>query len=494
MPCFRADRQPNGRVESAPAALTAAGREKLGGVDVTLLGTGAPQGLPRPGCPCAACATAVGDGARAATALLVDGVLLIDLTPGPAFAAARAGRSLAGVRQVLLSHPHDGPAMEVPAGLPQPGRVADGRELALLDGHRVRAVAVDIPGTGYEISGTDGERLLYLPPGAAPAGLPGGTGRAAGGGDRGQGGAGPYDLVLLDVLERPDALARLRAGGLVDAATDVVAVHVDHGVPPGPELHRRLAAVGARAVADGSALVVGEYHAVPDLPRRTLVLGGARSGKSVEAERRLAAFPDVVYVATGGTRDGDEDWAQRVSLHRERRPGSWRTVETCDLVPLLEAGRPGKAAAPAGQEAAGAGRDAGAVWPGVEAAGPGADAAGAVAGSGAGRAVDASPLLIDCLALWLTHVMDEVGAWDDETWEAGGRQALRERTDALVAAVRATPRPVVAVSNEVGSGVVPATPAGRRFRDELGRLNAAFAAECEQVLLVVAGQALALRG
>ncbi|MGW7491426.1 bifunctional adenosylcobinamide kinase/adenosylcobinamide-phosphate guanylyltransferase [Streptomyces sp. NPDC054786] len=426
-------------------------------MDVTLLGTGAPQGLPRPGCPCAACATAVGDEARAATALLVDGALMIDLTPGPAFAAARAGQSLAGVRQVLLSHPHDGPVMEVPAGLPQPGRVADGRELALLDGHRVRAVAVDIPGTGYEISGADGERLLYLPPGAAPAGLGDGNGRSAGGGYEGTGGTGPYDLVLLDVLERPDALARLRASGAVDAATDVVAVHIDHGVPPGPELHRRLAAVGARAVADGSTLMVGEFHAVPDLPRRTLVLGGARSGKSVEAERRLAAFPGVVYVATGGTRDGDQDWAQRVSLHRERRPSSWRTVETCDLVPLLAA------------------------------SGPGAD-------PGTGRPAEASPLLIDCLALWLTHVMDEVGAWDDATWEAGGRKALRERTDALVAAVRETHRQVVAVSNEVGSGVVPASAAGRRFRDELGRLNAAFGAECEQVLLVVAGQALALRG
>lgn len=446
---------------------------------MTLLGTGAPQGLPRPGCPCAACATAVGDEARAATALLVDGALMIDLTPGPAFAAARAGQSLAGVRQVLLSHPHDGPALEVPAGMPQPGRVADGRELALLDGHRVRAVAVDIPGTGYEISGADGERLLYLPPGAAPAGLGNGNGRAAGGGNEGTGGAGPYDLVLLDVVKRPDALARLRASGAVDAATDVVAVHLDHGVPPGPELHRRLAAVGARAVADGSTLVVGEFHAVPDLPRRTLVLGGARSGKSVEAERRLAAFPDVVYVATGGTRDGDQDWAQRVSLHRERRPGSWRTVETCDLLPLLGAG-PDAEAAGAGTEAAGPGREGG---------GPGAGP-----GPGTGHPAGTSPLLIDCLALWLTHVMDDVGAWDDATWEAGGREALRKRTDALVAALRETRRPVVAVSNEVGSGVVPATPAGRRFRDELGRLNASFAAECEQVLLVVAGQALALRG
>jgi adenosylcobinamide kinase/adenosylcobinamide-phosphate guanylyltransferase len=95
-------------------------------VDVTLLGTGAPSGLPRPGCPCAACAAALGPDARAATSLLVDGTLLLDLIPGAAFAAARSGHSLTGVRQVLLTHPHDGPAVEVPPGLPQPGRVPDG--------------------------------------------------------------------------------------------------------------------------------------------------------------------------------------------------------------------------------------------------------------------------------------------------------------------------------------------------------------------------------
>ncbi|CAM5713222.1 hypothetical protein SGLAM104S_00832 [Streptomyces glaucescens] len=77
-------------------------------MELTLLGTGAPAGLPRPDCPCAACATALGPHARAATALLLDGALLLDLTPGAAFAAARAGRSLGGVRQVLLSHPHNG--------------------------------------------------------------------------------------------------------------------------------------------------------------------------------------------------------------------------------------------------------------------------------------------------------------------------------------------------------------------------------------------------
>ncbi len=398
---------------------------------MTLLGTGAPAGLPRPHCPCAACATALGPHARAATALLVDGALLLDLTPGAALAAARAGRSLAGVAQVLLSHPHDGPAVEVPAGLPQPGRVPDGRELALLTGHRVRAVALDAPGTGYAVTGPEGQRLLYLPPGGAPAGIEEGT-------------AETYDMVLADVVGRPDALARLRAVGSVGPTTDVVAVHLDHDVPPGPELRRRLAAAGARAVPDGTTLTVGAYEDVPDVPRRTLVLGGARSGKSVEAERRLESFPGVLYVATGGSRGGDTEWAARVAAHRERRPGSWRTAETCDLVPLL--------------------------------------------------AEDGPPLLIDCLSLWLTDAMDAVGAWDDAEWAGGGEKALRERVTALTDAVRATRRTVVAVSNEVGSGIVPATASGRRYRDELGRLNAAFAAECEQVLLVVAGQALPLRG
>ncbi|MGW0827591.1 bifunctional adenosylcobinamide kinase/adenosylcobinamide-phosphate guanylyltransferase [Streptomyces sp. NPDC002845] len=400
-------------------------------MELTLLGTGAPAGLPRPDCPCAACATSLGGDARAATALLVDGTLLLDLTPGAALAAARSGRTLTGVRQVLLSHPHNGPALEVPAGLPQPGRVPDGQELALLTGHRVRAVPMDAPGTGYEVTGPGGQRLLYLPPGGAPAGVEEHSAEA-------------YDMVLADVVGRPDALARLRAVGAVGPATDVVAVHLDHDVPPGAELRRRLAASGARAVRDGTTLLVGVYEDVPDVPRRTLVLGGARSGKSVEAERRLEAFPEVLYVATGGARNGDGEWAARVAAHRERRPGSWRTAETCDLVPLIEE--------------------------------------------------DGAPLLIDCLSLWLTDAMDSVNAWDDDEWAGGGERALRARVEELATAVRQTRRTVVAVSNEVGSGIVPATASGRRYRDELGRLNTAFANECEHVLLVVAGQALSLRG
>ncbi|MGW7005711.1 bifunctional adenosylcobinamide kinase/adenosylcobinamide-phosphate guanylyltransferase [Streptomyces sp. NPDC054933] len=401
-------------------------------MEITLLGTGGLEGLPQPDCPCAACAVAVGAGARNPASLMVDGALLLDVTPGLALAVARAGRSLSGVRQVLLTHPQAAPPVDLPPGLPAPGRVPDGEQLALLTGHRVRAVALDSPGTGYEVTGPAGDRLLYLPAGSAPAGL-----------DNGLQHPEPYDMVLLDVLGRPDTLAKLRAAGAIGPTTDVIAIHLTHDAPPEPELHSRLSADGARAVPDGRSLTVGACESVPDVPRRTLVLGGARSGKSAEAERRLTAFPGVVYVATGGTREDDPDWAERVRLHRERRPSTWRTEETCDLVALLRA--------------------------------------------------DGPPLLIDCLALWLTHAMDEVGAWDDERWTATGRRELALRVGELVDAWRSTHRTVVAVSNEVGSGVVPATASGRRFRDELGRLNAEIAAESEHVLLVVAGLAVPLR-
>ena len=194
---------------------------------------------------------------------------------------------------------------------------------------------------------------------------------------------------------------------------------------------------------DGRRRIGIEFGSAVPEPRRTLVLGGARSGKSVTAERMLSDRQDVLYVATGGLRDGDAEWAQRVALHRERRPASWRTAETCDLEPLLAARQ-------------------------------------------------TAPLLVDCLSLWLTAAMDDCGAWDDAAWAAGGEDELRSRTADLVSAWRSTPRRVVAVSNEVGSGVVPATASGRRFRDELGRLNAAVAAASDEVLLVVAGRPLRL--
>jgi adenosylcobinamide kinase / adenosylcobinamide-phosphate guanylyltransferase len=182
--------------------------------------------------------------------------------------------------------------------------------------------------------------------------------------------------------------------------------------------------------------------------RRVLVLGGARSGKSATAERLLAARDRVDYVATGGPPDAaDPEWAERVRAHQQRRPAHWVTLETLDLVRVL-----------AGAELTARDRN--------------------------------TPVLVDCLSTWLAGVMEECGQW---AGRPGADQELAARVDGLLGAWRATTRPVVAVSNEVGSGVVPATVSGRRYRDELGVLNTRIAAECEQVWLCTAGIARRLR-
>jgi adenosylcobinamide kinase / adenosylcobinamide-phosphate guanylyltransferase len=171
------------------------------------------------------------------------------------------------------------------------------------------------------------------------------------------------------------------------------------------------------------------------------VLGGARSGKSSFAEALVTGRGDVDYVACGPMPDGsDPEWTDRVALHRTRRPASWRTLETVDLPGVL--GRPGP------------------------------------------------PVLVDCLTTWLARVMDDCGIWS-EAPSADAR--LAAEVDALVDAWRATRRRVVAVSNEVGSGVVPATASGRRFRDELGVLNARVAAASPRVWLLTAGLPQRLR-
>ncbi|MBB3083893.1 bifunctional adenosylcobinamide kinase/adenosylcobinamide-phosphate guanylyltransferase [Geodermatophilus sabuli] len=170
-------------------------------------------------------------------------------------------------------------------------------------------------------------------------------------------------------------------------------------------------------------------------PRRVLVLGGARSGKSTFAEGRLHRVRDVEYVACGPVPDAaDPEWADRVARHRARRPPAWRTVETLDLAGVLS--RPG------------------------------------------------TPVLVDCLTTWLAGTMDACGLWSGAP-DADAR--LAAAVDALVGAWATTPRRVTAVSNEVGSGVVPATGAGRRFRDELGALNARVAATADRVWLLTAG-------
>ena len=176
--------------------------------------------------------------------------------------------------------------------------------------------------------------------------------------------------------------------------------------------------------------------------RRVLVLGGARSGKSATAEGMLAGDGPVDYVATGTPPgSGDAEWDTRLAEHKQRRPAHWRTVETLGLAKVLAA--PGPA-----------------------------------------------PVLVDCLTTWLARVMDECGAWDDAESSAW---VLAERTEQVLQAWRHTRRQVIAVSSEIGSGVVPDTASGRRFRDELGRLNARIAAASDEVWLCTAGIARRLQ-
>ncbi|MBW0102525.1 bifunctional adenosylcobinamide kinase/adenosylcobinamide-phosphate guanylyltransferase [Pseudonocardia sp. KRD291] len=172
-------------------------------------------------------------------------------------------------------------------------------------------------------------------------------------------------------------------------------------------------------------------------PRRTLVLGGTRSGKSGYAEDLLPADTAVRYAATARRLPGDDEWEARIAAHRGRRPATWVTVESPDLVGELS--------------------------------GPG-------------------PLLVDDLGTWLTNVLDDASAWTEPTLPP----AVTRRAEALVDAVRRTRGRVVLVSAEVGMGVVPETRSGRVFRDQLGALNAALAEACDETVLVIAGLAVPL--
>ena len=169
------------------------------------------------------------------------------------------------------------------------------------------------------------------------------------------------------------------------------------------------------------------------LPPLTLVLGGARSGKSRYAESLVEGQSGgCLYLATGAA--GDAEMAVRIQAHRERRGARWRTVEApLDLV--------------AGIEAA-VGRD---------------------------RCV-----LVDCLTLWLSNLM------------AAGRDIEAE----AVALLRALPRlagPAVLVANEVGLGIVPENALARQFRDLAGHLNQAVAEAAQSVVFVAAGLPIHLK-
>lgn len=170
------------------------------------------------------------------------------------------------------------------------------------------------------------------------------------------------------------------------------------------------------------------------LARVTLVLGGARSGKSRYAETLVRGVGGGIYLATAQALDGE--MAARIARHRaERGEEGWVTVEEpLELVDGLER------AARMGQ-----------------------------------------PILVDCLTLWLSNLM-------------GVGRGVGGETARLLTALRGLRAPVVFVSNEVGLGIVPDNALARDFRDEAGRLNQAVAAAANRVVFLVAGLPLVLKG
>lgn len=161
-------------------------------------------------------------------------------------------------------------------------------------------------------------------------------------------------------------------------------------------------------------------------PSLTLILGGARSGKSRRAEALIEAVPGPwTYVATAEA--FDDEMRDRIDHHRARRDARWRTLDAPrELAPTL-----------------------GTIAPGT-------------------------PVLVDCLTLWLTNIM-----------LAGGD--VSDKCRSLVDILARPTGPWVVVSNEVGSGIVPENALARRFRDEQGRLNQMVASVAGRVELVVAG-------
>ncbi|MGW5878294.1 bifunctional adenosylcobinamide kinase/adenosylcobinamide-phosphate guanylyltransferase [Nocardiopsis terrae] len=300
---------------------------------------------------------------------------------------------------------------------------------------------------GVRVDGADGGRLLYARSTQGP--LPGGPpadARPAGSSVYSSAPEQQVDMVIVDAVRRPEVIGELRRSGVIGVTTAVVAVGGDHRVRSPQEFARRARLWGALVPGDGT--VVSCPPAVwpesrPRGPHRTLVTGGARSGKSREAELRLLAEPKVVYAATGPVPDAEADpeWAERVARHVRRRPWWWRTEQTTDLAVLLRRTR------------------------------------GAV--------------LVDCLGTWLTWVMGECGLWEEDP-PRDAEERVEAAVHDLLEAWRSTQAYVVAVTNEAGSGVVPPTRSGRLFRDHLGLLNQWVGAESEDVLLATAGRVVEL--
>jgi adenosylcobinamide kinase / adenosylcobinamide-phosphate guanylyltransferase len=422
-------------------------------MDLLLTGTGPATGFPVPGCPCAACASS--SGSRSGSGGL----------PPRRPAELRLSADARPVCRVDIDgavHGSDGSANR-----PHPGQPV---ELAGV-GFEALGVGGGPSGPALLIRPADRAPVLWAPQGGRldPAILDGLAGTELGfailGPVRDTDPAQPLpdQPALIDCAL---TLAQLRLAGSVTTRTSCLLIGAGHRQGNQDRLTACLAHWGAVAPLDGTRLersspdrtridrtrpgtryrLGGQPHDGPNddgfgIGGRTLVLGGAASGKSGLAEHLLAAEPEVLYTATGPIVDlrsrPDAEWADRVSRHRERRPAWWHTEETHEVAALL---------------------------------------------SKADR-----PVLLDSIGTWLTGVLDRCGAWQEHE---GWRRRLAAETDALVHAWRAHRSPLVAVSDEVGWGVVPATAAGRLFRDELGRLNRRLADESERVLVVVAGRIL----
>jgi len=169
----------------------------------------------------------------------------------------------------------------------------------------------------------------------------------------------------------------------------------------------------------------------------TLVLGGVRSGKSRYAQQLAEQSCHVVFVATA--KISDEEMRAKINRHRDGRPKEWLTIEEpLDLPKVL-----------------------------------------------AERELESEVIVVDCLTIFAANLLEAEGEDSD---------AIEVRVKALCEALRAAQCAVVLVSNEVGSGVVPAYPLGRRYRDLLGEINQKVARVADDVVLMVAGLPLALKG
>jgi adenosylcobinamide kinase/adenosylcobinamide-phosphate guanylyltransferase len=173
----------------------------------------------------------------------------------------------------------------------------------------------------------------------------------------------------------------------------------------------------------------------------TLVLGGVRSGKSRYAQQLGEQVERVLFVATAPASGSDDEMRAKIERHRADRPADWATVEEpLELARVL-----------------------------------------------AEQGAEYDLAIVDCLTLFVANLL-HAGEQND------GIGMMDRQMTALCAALAAAPCDVVLVSNEVGSGVVPAYALGRRFRDALGELNQRVAAVADDVLLLMAGLPLALKG